>query len=204
MAVTTLACPNSSCTVTPAFPQVSQKGFNILSGSVFQRFFRQKIGKVFCPIHVEPHGQSPWYLHEIPSYAKVSEDYPPVAKSAVASILQHRNEWSRLMHSSPGKTRSLLRRRIKCRTIRPYPVLFRARPVGFPKKRALFGIAGVHDFHPENPFYFKRLSKNQALHAMQNYNIIILFSFLISIRHRKITWTGSKPNDYIIHGTEDN
>ena len=31
-----------------------------------------------------PHGQSPWYLHEIPSYAKASEGYPPVAKSAEA------------------------------------------------------------------------------------------------------------------------
>jgi len=30
------------------------------------------------------HGQSPWYLHEIPSYAKASEGYPPVAKSAEA------------------------------------------------------------------------------------------------------------------------
>ena len=40
---------------------------------------------------MEPHGQSPWYLHEIPSYAKASEGYPPVAKSAEASILRHMN-----------------------------------------------------------------------------------------------------------------
>jgi hypothetical protein len=33
---------------------------------------------------MEPHGQSPWYLHELPSYAKASEGYPPVAKSAEA------------------------------------------------------------------------------------------------------------------------
>jgi hypothetical protein len=37
----------------PAFPQVSQKGFNILSGSVFQRFFSQEIGTVFYPVHHE-------------------------------------------------------------------------------------------------------------------------------------------------------
>jgi len=57
---------------------------------------------------MEPHGQSPWYLHEIPSYAclrvappsevsyggqalrrrqaKASEGYPPVATSAGAPI----------------------------------------------------------------------------------------------------------------------
>jgi len=40
---------------------------------------------------MEPHAQSPWYLHEIPSYAKASEGYPPVAKSAEASILRHMN-----------------------------------------------------------------------------------------------------------------
>jgi hypothetical protein len=38
---------------------------------------------------MEPHGQSPWYLHEIPSYAKASEGYPPVAESAEASMLRH-------------------------------------------------------------------------------------------------------------------
>ncbi len=39
-------------------------------------------------LHVmEPHGQSPWYLHHIPSYAKASEGYPPTAKSAEAAML---------------------------------------------------------------------------------------------------------------------
>jgi hypothetical protein len=36
---------------------------------------------------MEPHGQSPWFLHEIPSYAKASEGYPASAKSAEAAIL---------------------------------------------------------------------------------------------------------------------
>jgi len=27
---------------------------------------------------MEPHGQSPWYLIEIPAYAKASAGYPPV------------------------------------------------------------------------------------------------------------------------------
>jgi hypothetical protein len=40
---------------------------------------------------MEPHGQSPWYLHKIPSYAKASEGYPPSAKSAEAAILQLMN-----------------------------------------------------------------------------------------------------------------
>ena len=38
------------------------------------------------------HGQSPWDLHEIPSYAKASEDDPPVAKSAEALIRQRMND----------------------------------------------------------------------------------------------------------------
>jgi hypothetical protein len=48
---------------------------------------------------MEPHGQSPWYFHKIPSYAtcspnkffgrrEASEGYPPSAKSAEAAILQ--------------------------------------------------------------------------------------------------------------------
>ena len=51
-------------------------------------------------INMEPHGQSPWFLHEIPAYAwgaqtlwcaktKASAGYPPVAKSAVASTKGH-------------------------------------------------------------------------------------------------------------------
>jgi hypothetical protein len=40
---------------------------------------------------MEPYGQSPWYLHKIPPYAKASEGYPPSAKSAEAAILQLMN-----------------------------------------------------------------------------------------------------------------
>jgi hypothetical protein len=41
---------------------------------------------------MEPHRQSPWYPNEIPSYAKASEGYPPVAASAGALILRHMND----------------------------------------------------------------------------------------------------------------
>jgi len=37
---------------------------------------------------MEPHGQSPWYLHKILSCTKASKGYPPSAKSAEAAILQ--------------------------------------------------------------------------------------------------------------------
>ena len=37
---------------------------------------------------MEPYGQGPRYLHEIPSYAKASEGYPPMAKSAEAAIFR--------------------------------------------------------------------------------------------------------------------
>ena len=33
--------------------QVGQKGFNIFSGPVFQRFFRQKMDEVFRPFHIK-------------------------------------------------------------------------------------------------------------------------------------------------------
>ena len=63
---------------------------------------------------MEPHGQSPWYLHKIPSYAKASEGYPPSAKSAEAAILQLMNIiLAQFTLSSTGKARGRLRRRIK-------------------------------------------------------------------------------------------
>src|SRR4030042_5389963 len=84
---------------------------------------------------MELHGQSPWYLHRIPSYAKASEGYPPSAKSAEAAILETMNysdivyafihEQSPCLHAEvpafvetfragvSARRRGLLRRRIK-------------------------------------------------------------------------------------------
>ena len=53
--------------------------------------------------NMEPHGQSPWYLHEIPACAhrrrnlpvrkpRASAGYPPVAESAVAFAQRHTND----------------------------------------------------------------------------------------------------------------
>ncbi len=64
------------------------------------------------PEKMEPDGQSPRYPHYIPSYAKASEGYPPSAKSAEAAILQLMNNSCPTTHSSTGKARGLLRRRI--------------------------------------------------------------------------------------------
>lgn len=36
------------------------------------------------PVSMDPHGHSPWYLHETPAYAKTLASYPPAAKSAGA------------------------------------------------------------------------------------------------------------------------
>jgi hypothetical protein len=49
--------------------------------------FSKKYLMMGSMISMEPHGQSPWYLQQIPSYAKASEGYPPSAKSAEAVIL---------------------------------------------------------------------------------------------------------------------
>jgi len=53
---------------------------------------------------MEPHGRSPWYLHEIPSYAKASEGYPPAAKSAEAAILQLMNDSCTVYVFIPGQS----------------------------------------------------------------------------------------------------
>jgi hypothetical protein len=72
-----------------------------------------------------PYGQSPCldaevrfrmqagYLHETPSYTKASEGYPPVTKSAEASIHRPTKHTARDTHSSTGIGRGLLRTRIK-------------------------------------------------------------------------------------------
>ncbi|OGQ07134.1 MAG: hypothetical protein A2026_04910 [Deltaproteobacteria bacterium RBG_19FT_COMBO_46_12] len=63
---------------------------------------------------------------------------------------------------------------IKWRPIRPYPVLLRARTVGFPKTTALFGgIAEIQGFQHRNHFNFKRLGKKQAFNNRRNYHITI-------------------------------
>jgi hypothetical protein len=53
MVVTTLACPNSSCTVASASPLVGQKGFNIPSRPLFQRFVPQETLKLLRPSDIE-------------------------------------------------------------------------------------------------------------------------------------------------------
>jgi len=78
---------------------------------------------------MEPHGQGPWYLHEILSFAKASEGYPLVAKSAEASSFWHKNDSATLTHSFTGRVRGPLRRRIKWGTVGLNPVFLPALPV---------------------------------------------------------------------------
>ena len=51
---------------------------------------------------------------------------------------------------------------VEGRTLRPRPVFLRARPVSFPKTLALFGIVGILDFPPKNPFNFRGLCRNES------------------------------------------
>jgi len=147
-----LACLNSSYTNAPAFPQVSQKGFNILSGPIFQRFFRQEIGKIFCPIHVElgTIGSNPVLLHsplvEPRGQVRGTSDNAPLWGDIPAkSWCIHR--WSRPSSSAAG--------------------------IGFPKRVAPSGIEDIHDFHPKNPINVNKLVQNKALYNSRNYHIII-------------------------------
>jgi len=61
---------------------------------------------------MEPHGQRTWYLHRIPSYAKASEGYPPLAKSAEAAILEVMNHSGIIYAFIRGQSPWFLRRRI--------------------------------------------------------------------------------------------
>jgi len=73
---------------------------------------------------MEPHGLSPWYLHKkyppTPLGAealrcagtKASEGYPPLAKSAEATSFDTSRVEAQVTHSSTGRARGLLRRRI--------------------------------------------------------------------------------------------
>jgi hypothetical protein len=128
----------------PAFPEVSQKGFNILSGPVSQRFFGQKISKVFRPVHINPAPSS-----------------GPAGR------------FSLTIHPRSRAAGYSGRCWIKWRTIGPYPVLLRARPIGFPKRAAPSGIGDIHDFHHRNPLNINRLVRNKALYNRRNYHIII-------------------------------
>jgi len=138
----------------PAFPQVSQKGFDILPGPVLQWPLLQKTVKFLCPPDIEPRGQNPWSLDDIPSNAKTSESHPPMAKSAEPRASRPRSVRLPFAHPPTVRVHGLQRRRIVGRTLRRYPVLLRAPPVSFPK--ALFGIVEIHDFHPQYPFNFNR------------------------------------------------
>ena len=57
-----------------------------------------------------PTGKARGTSIEIPSYAKASEGYPPVAKSTEASSFGHMNNLATSYYSSMGKVRGLLRR----------------------------------------------------------------------------------------------
>jgi len=156
-----------------ASSQVSQKGFNILAGPAFQRFVLQKTVKVLRPPHMKPYAQNACCFHEMPSCAKASEGYRPVAESAEARISRHKNHRLPFTHSTTGETSGLLRRRIEGQTVRSYPVFLRARPVSFPKNIAIFGIANIHAFHPNNPCNFSRLDRNPSSNDRRNYHITI-------------------------------
>jgi len=144
MVVTTLACPNSSCTVSPALPKVSQKAFNIFSGSFFQRFFWQKIGEVSRPVHIEwgTIGPNPVFLRAPPveprGQARGTSDNVPLRGDIPAK------SW----HIHPR--------------LRPWS---RAAGISFPKRLASSGIGDIHDFHHRNPLNVKRLSETEALHT---------------------------------------
>jgi hypothetical protein len=68
-------------------------GFSSLNSSCYDIHRRNQNKNLKKTLRaMEPHGESPWYLHDIPSYAKASEGYPPAAKSVGASVLQRRND----------------------------------------------------------------------------------------------------------------
>jgi len=81
--------------------------------------------KNFPSWRMEPHRQSPWYLHEIPAYAhrhwnpsvRQCQGFGGLSASCEirrsSTAHRHRMIRTRLTHSSTDKSRGLLRRRIK-------------------------------------------------------------------------------------------
>jgi hypothetical protein len=134
------------------FPQVSQKGFNILSGPIFQRFVLKKTIEILGPPHIE--GRT---VRSHPILLRA----PPVEPRGQA---RGTSDNVPLKGDIPAKSCCIHPR------LRPWS---RVVGIGFPKKITLSGIVDIHDFHPGSPFYFKGLSKDQVLHAMQNYHITI-------------------------------
>jgi hypothetical protein len=116
------------------------------------RFFRQEIGKVFCPVHVEGRTIRPY-----PVLLRASRVEP---RGQARGPSENASLWGDI----PAKSWCIHPR------LRPWSS---AAGISFPKTTALFGIVDIHDFYPRSPFYFKGLSKNQLLHAMQNYHITI-------------------------------
>ena len=113
-----------------------------------KRFFRQKIGKVFRPVHINPAPSS--------------------------GVLNPSGKFSLTLHPCSRAAGYSGRCWIKWRTIRPYAFLLHTPSVSFPKTTGLFGgIGDIHDFHQRTLFYFNRLDKNQAYNNRRNYHIII-------------------------------
>ncbi len=152
MVVATSACPNSSCTDVPALPQVGQKGFNILSGPVFQRFALKKIVKVLRPPDIE--GRT------IRSYPFLF-CLPPMEPHAQArGISDNAPLWGDI----PAKSWCIHPR------LRSWPC---AAGVSFPKTIDLSGVLGTHVIHPEIHFNFSWLGNTRTFNDRRNYYITI-------------------------------
>jgi len=118
-----------------------------------KRLFRQKIGKVFRPVHMEWGTIWPYaFLLHTPRVEPRGQARGP---SDNASL------WGDI----PAKCWCIHPR------LRPWSS---AAGISFPKTTGLFGgIGDIHDFHQRTLFYFNRLDKNQAYNNRRNYHIII-------------------------------
>jgi hypothetical protein len=108
-----------------------------------ERFFRQEIGKVSGPVHVEwgTIGSNPIFLRALPVEPRALSPW------FLINALVGRHPGQRSRRSTAG--------------------------VGFPKTVAPSGIGDIHDFHHRNPLNVNKLVQNKALYNRRNYHIII-------------------------------
>jgi hypothetical protein len=131
MVVATSACSNSSCTDVPASPQVGQKGFNILSRPLFQRFAFKKIVELLRPPDIE--GRTVW------PYPVLLRARPVEPHGQALGTSDNAPLWGDI----PAKSSCIHPR------LRSWPC---AAGVGIPKTIDLFGVLGTHGIHPEIHF----------------------------------------------------
>jgi hypothetical protein len=151
---------------------------------------------------MEPHGLSPWYLHK--KYpptplgaetlrcvgAKASEGYPPLAKSAEATSFDTSRVEAQVTHSSTGRARGLLRRRIKKPTLKGRPVFLLSFPPLALSRSGLTGRRQVsHPLSQACPSSPIRGAQSDIIIGWDSSEVNLLRSRAVTIQNVSRNWS---------------